>query len=100
MCVTIYGPRSMCEEVGDWLDGYGLFLQDPVHCDRNVLYQNPHLLRRDDEEPVMTCSFNSHTPIVHTETIIAAPNLFEILNQDHHLPETKQPRAISTSLHR
>jgi len=87
-------------EFGDWLADYQLYLQDPIHCDRNVRYENPHLLRGDDEEPVMTFSLEAHTPIIHAETAIAAPNLFELLNQEHNLKETEQPMAVLTPLHR
>jgi hypothetical protein len=48
----------------------------------------------------MTFSSKFHTPIVHTETQKAAPNLFEILNQEHHLLETEQLPAVCTPLHR
>jgi len=100
LCAIIYGPKSISEDVGDWLAEYGLFLQDPMHCDRNVLYENPHLLHEDDDEPVMTFSLKLHTSVVHTETLKVAPNLFEILNQEHQLAETEQPAAVSTPLHR
>lgn len=100
LCVIIYGPESLSGEIGDWLAGYQLYLQDPIHCDRNVPYENPHLLRGDDEEPVMTFSLEAHDPIIHAETAIAAPNLFELLNQEHNLRETEQPAAVLTPLHR
>ncbi|KAN0114679.1 SNF2 family N-terminal domain containing protein [Hyaloscypha variabilis] len=99
LCVTIYGPKSLSGEVGDWLADYQSYLQDPIHCDRNVRYENPHLLRGDDEEPVMTFSLEAHTPIIHAETAISAPNLFELLNQEHDLEETEQPMAVLTPLH-
>jgi hypothetical protein len=100
LCVIIYGVGSTAEELGDWLSEHGLFLQDPVHCERNVLYHNPHLLCGEDDEPVMTFALKFHTPIVHAETAIAAPNLFEILNEDRELSETEQPGAVSTILRR
>jgi hypothetical protein len=102
LCVILDGLGSMAEEVGNWLADYHFYLQDPIHCDRNVLYRNPHLLRGNDEndEPVMTFSLKLHSPMIHAETIIAAPNLFEILNQEHDLLETEQPQTVSTPLHR
>ncbi|KAG4441377.1 hypothetical protein IFR05_003134 [Cadophora sp. M221] len=100
LCVITYGPETLSEDVGDWLAEHGLCLQDPIHCDRNVRYENPHLLRADDEEPLMTYSLETNAPIIHAETAIAAPNLFELLNQEHNLAETEQPQAVSTPLHR
>lgn len=100
LCVIIYSPKSLSVEVGDWLADYQLYLQDPIHCDRNVPYENPHLLRSDDEKPVMTSSLEAHTTIIHAETAIAAPNLFELLNQEHNLKETEQPMEVLTPLHR
>ncbi|KAH7343013.1 SNF2 family N-terminal domain-containing protein [Rhexocercosporidium sp. MPI-PUGE-AT-0058] len=99
LCVITYGPATLSEDVGDWLAEHQLYLQDPVHCDRNVRYENPHLLCGDDEEPVLTFSLETHAPIIHAETVVAAPNLFELLNQEHNLKETEQPRAVSTQLH-
>jgi hypothetical protein len=100
LCVILYGPRLISEDVGEWLADYELFLQDPVHCDRNVLYHNPHLLCGDDDEPITTFSLRLRVPNIQAETIKVAPNLFEILNQDHHLLETEQPGAVATPLHR
>ncbi|KAL5313425.1 hypothetical protein ACEPPN_019158 [Leptodophora sp. 'Broadleaf-Isolate-01'] len=99
LCVITYGPETLSEDVRDWLAEHQLCLQDPIHCDRNVLYLNPHLLRVDDEEPVMTFSLETYTPIIHAETAIAVPNLFELLNQEHNLKETEQPGVVSTPLH-
>jgi hypothetical protein len=100
LCVVLYGPKSISEDVGSWLADYGLFLQDPFHCDRNVLYHNPHLLCEDSHEPVMTSSFKLHAPSMHMETLKVAPNLFELLNQDRNLMETEQPSLIGTLLYK
>ncbi|PQE05627.1 hypothetical protein CJF30_00007805 [Rutstroemia sp. NJR-2017a BBW] len=99
-CVVLYGPKSISEDVGSWLADYGLFLQDPLHCDRNVLYHNPHVLHEDNHEPVMTFSFNPHVQSVQMETLRVVPNLFELLNQERNLLETVQPSLIRTLLHK
>ncbi|PQE30182.1 hypothetical protein CJF32_00003613 [Rutstroemia sp. NJR-2017a WRK4] len=99
-CVILYGPKSISDDVGSWLAYYGLFLQDPLHCDRNVLYHNPHVLYEDTHEPVMTFSFKSHVPSVHMETLKVVPNLFALLNQERNLPEAEQPSLIGTPLHK
>jgi hypothetical protein len=99
-CVVLYGPKYISEDVGSWLADYGLFLQDPFHCDRNVPYHNPHVLCEDNHEPVMTSSFKIHAPSVHMETLKVAPNLFELLNQDRNLLEAEQPSLVGTLLHK
>ncbi|KAM3087188.1 hypothetical protein ACMFMG_001292 [Clarireedia jacksonii] len=99
-CVILYGLNYISEDVGSWLSKYGLFLQDPVHCDRNVLYHNPHILYEDNHEPVMTFSFSFHAPSAHMEVLKVAPNLFELLNQERILPEAQQPSLVTTLLHK
>jgi hypothetical protein len=79
----IYGPGSISKDVRDWLTNYGLFLQDLIHCDRNVLYQNPYLFYKDNNKPVITFSLKLYTLIVYAKTLKVTPNLFEILNQEH-----------------
>jgi hypothetical protein len=100
LSVIIYGQLSLSNTIGEWLSSYGMFLQDPVHCDRNVVYHNPHLLCKADEESAMTFSLVAPIPNVEVEQMNPRPDLFELLNEKHHLPETEAPMAISTALYR
>jgi hypothetical protein len=50
--VVLYGPKSVAEDVGNWLAGYVVFLKVPMHCDRVVVYQYLPLLCRVDKELV------------------------------------------------
>jgi len=48
--VVIYGPKSVAEDVGNWLADFVVFLKVPMHCDREVVYQYLPLLCRVDKE--------------------------------------------------
>lgn len=50
LCVNVYGPRDMTEAVGEFFSDCGMYLQDLIHCDRDVAYCNPHLLYNDEEQ--------------------------------------------------
>lgn len=46
--VTIYGCRQIAEDLGETLQMIEVFLQDPIHADRDVKYWNPHKFRNED----------------------------------------------------
>jgi len=55
----VYGPPELFASVGEFTSQCKIYLRDPLLCDRNVQYWNPHLLLSPDEEPVMTGSLES-----------------------------------------
>ena len=44
----------MCDEISNFFQECKVFLQDPLHCEFNVPYRNPHRLSGLDEEFSMT----------------------------------------------
>jgi hypothetical protein len=40
--MIVYGPMNALESVGTFFQECELYLQDPIGCDRNVFYRNPH----------------------------------------------------------
>lgn len=42
--IIIYGPMALADDIGRFFQECELYLQDPVGCDRNVPYYNPHRL--------------------------------------------------------
>ena len=69
--VILYGRPSQFENVGKFAARCKLFLQHPVHCDRNVLYKNPHCLTPGHNEiffthdlayTTLSSDYNSDTP--------------------------------------
>ncbi|KAH8652844.1 SNF2 family N-terminal domain-containing protein [Ilyonectria robusta] len=108
--IILYGPielsDAICtfiEECNEYLeDQRKLYLQDPVGCDRNVRYCNPHRLPPLDPECIQFTFDLAHKRqnLVELEDIEPRPELMEILNSQEDLPEALQPPAIATSLER
>lgn len=46
--LTIYGYRKIAEDLGETLQMIELYLQDPIHAEKDVIYWNPHRFRNDD----------------------------------------------------
>ncbi|KAL9064366.1 MAG: hypothetical protein Q9161_008922 [Pseudevernia consocians] len=53
--IQIYGPDDLYNEVGSALSSAGMYLQEPVFLDCEVVYRNPHFLSWDDspETPLL-----------------------------------------------
>ncbi|KAH8588455.1 SNF2 family N-terminal domain-containing protein [Bisporella sp. PMI_857] len=97
--IIIYGPALLSDPLGEWLLDNVLFLQDPINCEKDVMYKNPQLLREDDEEFITTFSLCSHLQNFDVEKMETRPDLFELLNTEHHLTETEAPPAVLTPLY-
>ena len=52
--VIIYGPIEIYDDIGIFFQDCGLYLQDPIGCDQNVLYCNPHRLSSPEDEAQLT----------------------------------------------
>lgn len=98
MNTIIYGPAELSDPIGQYLTKCGVHLQDPLDCDRNVPYSNPHILSRSDEI-IMTDSLISLTLEPEVEKIIAQEDLFSELSSDAHLALTDAPDSIATPLY-
>lgn len=98
--MIIYGPPDLFDAVGDFVSVCKIYLQDPLYCDRNVQYRNPHLLSGEIEEPIMTSSLVADDVSIHVEEISPRPDLFELLRTEDPLPETATPSKLRTSLYR
>ena len=99
LCIIIYGPFHLFEAVGDFVSQCEMYLQDPLHCDRDVPYRNPHLLSGLDEEPPMTSSFIHHRVSLAVEKASTRPDLFALLRSEDPLPESLAPPALATTLY-
>jgi SWI/SNF-related matrix-associated actin-dependent regulator of chromatin subfamily A3 len=94
----VYGPEELCEPVGEYLTKCGIFLQDPVQNDRDVVYKNPHILSRSEEiilisELVIEASDNQ------AKGLDSSQDLFSQLSKDDHLSLTEAPSAVHTGLY-
>jgi SWI/SNF-related matrix-associated actin-dependent regulator of chromatin subfamily A3 len=97
--IIIYGPECLVEIVGKFLSRYRVYLQDPVGCDRNVVYDNPHIILPETNGMVTTASFESPLGNLQIERLEVGPDLLTSLMIDEApLPETEAPSSIITSL--
>ncbi|KAI9727861.1 MAG: hypothetical protein M1834_007907 [Cirrosporium novae-zelandiae] len=98
LCVNLYGPSQLFDNVEDFLQGCGVYLQDPQNCDRRVPYRNPHCM--------WTLGDTKFTSDLRNNT---APSIIESINKyvdplaefetGQSLPETPAPSAIKTILY-
>jgi len=97
----IYGPIALEETVGDFLSKRRMYLQDPLGCDRDVLYQNPHILSQDTEEIIMTSSLNSAPGKLEIERLeVGSDLLAQLMENKDPLHETDAPAGVVTPLFR
>ena len=97
--VILYGPMDLFEGIGEYLQKCAVYLQDPLHCDRNVLYRNPHRLSEPDGEVRMTQQ-GSKQQAINIETIQEQQDPFAELETTEPQPETEGPSALATALYR
>jgi SWI/SNF-related matrix-associated actin-dependent regulator of chromatin subfamily A3 len=97
----IYGPIVLEETVGDFLSKRRMYLQDPLGCDRDVLYRNPHILSPETEDTIMTSSLDSVQGNLEIERLEVGPDLLAQLMEDEDpLHETDAPTGVTTPLFR
>ena len=99
LCTIIYGPLRLFDAIGEYVSECELYLQDPLHCNRDVPYRNPHLLSGLDEESPMTFSFNQPSVPLEVEELNNRPDLFAQLRSEDPLRETTAPPALRTMLY-
>jgi len=102
LSVIIYGPMTVYDEIGDFLQDIGMYLQDPQYCDRNVRYRNPHRLSGLDEDAPMTSELRKLQPQEkRAEEILQTPiDIFSDFETQTFLSETTSPNCLATELYR
>jgi len=100
---NLYGPVKLADLVGTFLSDFGLYLQDPYHCDRDVEYRNPHLLPEPDGEVVSISSLSQSTGKIDRPEIQsrdAEHDLMKLLQNNQCFCETDGGGAVTTPLYR
>lgn len=98
--VIIYGTVVLEDAVGPYLSKHRMYLQDPVDCERNVLYRNPHMISKGGEM-VMTDSFKSQLSTIEIERLSVGPDLLaQLMAEQTPLPEIEPPPTVTTTLFR
>ena len=98
LSIIVYGLGTDSDKVGDYLQACEFYLQDPEHCDCDVLYANPHCLSSLEEGILMTSSMQ--IPASAEENIHDPRDIFDGLSGVTDLEESKTPTIIKTPLKR
>lgn len=100
--ITVYGPFELFEEIGEWFQGYNIYLQDPRICHMDVRYCNPQRLSSGG---LLSCPYVSQiisrsSEVLHFQDVVDQPDLLDIISGQEDLQETEAPKAIRAMLHR
>ncbi|CZR69489.1 related to global transactivator [Phialocephala subalpina] len=99
--ILLFGPSGLEENIGAYLSRYKMYLQDPIGCERNVPYRNPHIIPSDSGEVMMTNFFDSTPGDLEIERLQVGPDLLaQLMEDDVPLPETEAPEIVKTPLFR
>lgn len=99
--ILLFGPPELEEKIGAYLSRHKMYLQDPIGCERNVPYRNPHIIPSDSGEVIMTTSFESNPGDLEIERLQVGPDLLaQLMEDDVPLPETEAPEIVKTPLFR
>jgi len=97
--IILYGPSELEEAMGQFLSQHRMYLQDPLHCDRNVPYRNPHIVPPEDGSILMTGSLNGPLGNLEIERLDAGPDLLaQLISDEVPLSETEGPDIVKTPL--
>lgn len=98
--IIIYGTVALEDTVGRHLSKHRAYLQDPVDCERNVLYRNPHMISNSGNI-VTTDSFATRETRVEIERLNVGPDLLaQLMAEQTTLEETEPPSIVTTPLFR
>lgn len=99
---VLYGSYSFFEAVGHFAAECKLFLQHPMHCNRNVPYKNPHCLSPRDSKIVHTHDLVDHLSTKYEPEVEEFTNpidLFADAQEQIALAYTEPPQALRTKLY-
>ncbi|KAK2060825.1 hypothetical protein LY76DRAFT_568195 [Colletotrichum caudatum] len=102
LSITVYGPADDFDEMGNWLQAYNVYLQDPLMCHLNTRYCNPHKLSFNSVECcIMVSEIVSHgSKHIDLQDITEPVDMLDMLNSRCDLEEAKQPVVITAELKR
>ena len=100
LCVNLYGPEILFEDIGAFASECMLFLQDPRDCDRKVIYRNPHRLSFGTSPITYTQSEPGHCTLSpEIEDFDGSLDPLDITGLTKDLPETEPVKTLRTSLY-
>lgn len=93
----LYGPKWLSEDIGAFCQDSEIYLQDPLGCDRDVLYCNPHRLSSDEHACYTTFELQrASTNAIVTKLHVS--DALDILSTPRVLGEVATPRWLKTEL--
>ncbi|KAK8081356.1 SNF2 family N-terminal domain-containing protein [Apiospora saccharicola] len=101
--VVVYGPSTMCDDMGGYFAQHDIYLQDPRTCHRDAKYFNPHKLSSTD---LSSSPFLSEVVFLNTDALVQLsevdqrPDLLSAISSNADLLETPQPAGITSTLKR
>ncbi|KAI9708050.1 MAG: alpha-1,6-mannosyltransferase [Bogoriella megaspora] len=98
LSVIIYGALRRFDDLGDYLEKCGLYLQDPDGCKYNVAYRNPHRLSGMDEKSPMTIEQAALNDQTEQEAHSVANDFLNLLVPQQFLAEAEMPWPVKTVL--
>jgi SWI/SNF-related matrix-associated actin-dependent regulator of chromatin subfamily A3 len=103
--INIYGPESLCQEVGDALSTKRVYLQRPDHQRPGTVYNNPHFLKVPDIQllpqeliPVQNSARKTTTTDKGDDFRKTIANVYSGLKRGKGLNRVKRDRRIITPL--
>ncbi|KAK4142686.1 ATP-dependent DNA helicase [Dichotomopilus funicola] len=100
--IILYGPQDLMDSVGEFFQDVDIYLQDPIGCDMDVRYCNPHrLLSLDINDCPMTSELNrlgSELDSALFQNIPGESDVLDVLDAHQDLPEAPQPALIRSLL--
>ena len=96
--MIVYGSMELFEEVGDFFQENGCYLQKPRGCDRNVQYHNPHCTSGLDGD--IRWTFDLDLAPEPYEQVITPSDVLAGLETEELLPEAEDFKGIKTALYK
>lgn len=100
---TLYGPREIAQDLQDTFQNLDLYLQDPIHAQRDTVYFNPQRLFNEPESRTTDFKLSVATygkvGTVHDEEVLAT-DLLENIRTGSSLHETPGSPCLITELKR
>lgn len=99
--LTIYGDKALAKDLGDALQEAEIYLQDPIHAERNTLYWNPH--RFQMAEGLRTIDLKYNIPLDRYDPEVRNLKAIDVLKDftsEDNLPETGGSACLRTHLKR
>ncbi|KAH7385940.1 SNF2 family N-terminal domain-containing protein [Pyrenochaeta sp. MPI-SDFR-AT-0127] len=95
--VIIYGPESLANDVGQFCQACDAYLQDPVGCNQNLLYRNPHRFSSSEDATCFTFDIEELN-IGTTVTQLNNCHFLDSLIVSRSLYELETPPNVGTQL--